>query len=105
MIRDNHDPPADLAIEVVDEPLTLGPFALCHKQAPRPGQPTLADHVDPVYPLQGKGRQRLRLPCFQLGNEVSLLPAFGTFTGGYPIAPTPGSRIFVVGEQRGWPVS
>lgn len=58
LIRENHDPPADLAIEVVDEPLTLGPFALCHKQAPRPGQPTLADHVDPVYPLQGKGWQR-----------------------------------------------
>lgn len=110
LIRGNHDqrsgdPPADLGIEVVDEPLSLGPFALCHDPVPRPGQHVLAGHVHPVYRLQGKGRQSLRLACFQLGPEVSLLPAFGAFTGGHRIAPMPDSRIYVVGEQRVWPVS
>jgi metallophosphoesterase superfamily enzyme len=110
LIRGNHDqragdPPTSLGFEVVNEPLLLGPFALCHEPAPLTGHHVLAGHVHPVYRLQGRGRQSLRLPCFQLGNEVSLLPAFGAFTGGYPINPAAGSRIYVLGEQRVWPVN
>ena len=110
LIRGNHDqragdPPASLGFEVVDEPLLLGPFALCHEPEPLAGHHVLAGHVHPVYRLQGRGRQSLRLPCFQLGSEVSLLPAFGAFTGGYPITPAAGSRIYVLGEQRVWPVN
>ncbi|NWB66294.1 ligase-associated DNA damage response endonuclease PdeM [Pseudomonas sp. I8001] len=109
LIRGNHDkragdPPGDLNIEVVTEPLLMGPFALQHEPDPHASHHVLAGHVHPVYRLRGKGRQSLRLPCFLIGNQVSLLPAFGAFTGGYSVTQEEGSRIFVIGDQEVWPV-
>lgn len=107
LVRGNHDrhagdPPAQLAIEVRDEPWLLEPFALQHEPLAHPTHPVLAGHVHPVCLLRGKARQRLRLPCFVLGPQVSLLPAFGEFTGGWNIEPQPGSRLFVVGDGQVW---
>jgi DNA ligase-associated metallophosphoesterase len=109
LIRGNHDkragdPPADLNIEVVPEPLLLGPFALQHEPDAHPSHHVLAGHVHPVYHLRGRGRQRLRLPCFQIGTRVSLLPAFGAFTGGYAVEQENDHQIFVIGDQEVWPV-
>ncbi|QVN08493.1 ligase-associated DNA damage response endonuclease PdeM [Pseudomonas rhodesiae] len=109
LIRGNHDkragdPPADLGIEVVAEPLLMGPFALQHEPDAHPSHHVLAGHVHPVYRLRGKGRQSLRLPCFQLGPRVSLLPAFGAFTGGYGVEPDANHRILVIGDQEVWSV-
>ncbi len=109
LIRGNHDkragdPPVDLAIEVVPEPLLVGPFALQHEPHAHPSHHVLAGHVHPVYHLRGKGRQRLRLPCFQIGTRVSLLPAFGAFTGGYAVEQDADCRIFVIGDHEVWPV-
>lgn len=109
LIRGNHDkragdPPGVLNIEVVTEPLLMGPFALQHEPDAHASHHVLAGHVHPVYRLRGKGRQSLRLPCFLIGNQVSLLPAFGAFTGGYSVTQEEGSRIFVIGDQEVWPV-
>lgn len=109
LIRGNHDkragdPPADLGIDVVAEPLLMGPFALQHEPDAHPSHHVLAGHVHPVYRLRGKGRQSLRLPCFQLGPRVSLLPAFGAFTGGYRVEPDANHRILVIGDQEVWSV-
>lgn len=109
LIRGNHDkragdPPDDLRIEVVPEPLLMGPFALQHEPDVHPSHHVLAGHVHPVYRLRGKGRQRLRLPCFQIGERVSLLPAFGAFTGGYAVEQGDDRRIFVIGDQTVWPI-
>jgi len=109
LIRGNHDkragdPPGDLNIEVVTEPLLMGPFALQHEPDAHASHHVLAGHVHPVYRLRGKGRQSLRLPCFLIGNQVSLLPAFGAFTGGYSVTQEEGGRIFVIGDQEVWPV-
>lgn len=107
LVRGNHDrhagdPSAQLAIEVRNEPWLLEPFALQHEPVVHPTHPVLAGHVHPVSVLRGKGRQRLRLPCFVLGPQVGLLPAFGEFTGGWNIEAQPGSRLFVVGDGRVW---
>jgi DNA ligase-associated metallophosphoesterase len=109
LIRGNHDkragdPPANLGIDVVEEPLIVGPFALQHEPDPHPALHVLAGHVHPVYRLRGRGRQSLRLPCFYLGPKVSLLPAFGEFTGGYGIEPNADSRVFVTGDGAIWAV-
>ena len=109
LVRGNHDrhagdPPAALAIEVKDQPLLLEPFALQHEPVPHPSHPVLAGHVHPVYMLRGRARQRLRLPCFLVDAQVSLLPAFGEFTGGWEIAPTGASRVFLAGADRVWPL-
>ncbi|WP_085712921.1 MULTISPECIES: ligase-associated DNA damage response endonuclease PdeM [unclassified Pseudomonas] len=109
LIRGNHDkragdPPQALNIRVVPEPLLLGPFALQHEPDPHAERHVLAGHVHPVYRLNGKGRQRLRLACFRLGERISLLPAFGAFTGGYPVGKEDSCRIFVIGDNEIWPV-
>lgn len=110
LIRGNHDkragdPPPDLQIEVVPEPLLMGPFALQHEPDAHPSHHVLAGHVHPVYRLRGKGRQSLRLPCYQIGKRVSLLPAFGAFTGGYAVQQGNDRRIFVIGDHDVWPVA
>jgi DNA ligase-associated metallophosphoesterase len=110
LIRGNHDkragdPPASLNIRVVSEPLLLGPFALQHEPIPHPERHVLAGHVHPVYRLNGRGRQSLRLACFRLGERLSLLPAFGAFTGGYPVQIDAHCRILVVGDNEIWSVS
>ncbi len=109
LIRGNHDrragdPPASLGFEVVDEPLLLGPFALQHEPHPHPDRTVLAGHVHPAFRLHGRGRQSLRLPCFVLDAAVSLLPAFGAFTGAAEIGHAPGRRIYVIGDGQVWPV-
>ncbi|MBD8825918.1 ligase-associated DNA damage response endonuclease PdeM [Pseudomonas sp. CFBP 13602] len=110
LIRGNHDkragdPPAELRFEVVTEPLEMGPFALQHEPDPHPELHVLAGHIHPVYRLHGRGRQSLRLPCYLLRGKVSLLPAFGAFTGGYNMDSAADQRVYVVGDGGVWRVA
>jgi DNA ligase-associated metallophosphoesterase len=107
LVRGNHDdragdPPASLGMEVVDEPLPLGPFALCHHPQPVAGAYVLAGHWHPCITLGGRANDRLRLPCFWLGDEaqhpVGVLPAFGSFTGMHPVALRERDRVYVVAD-------
>jgi DNA ligase-associated metallophosphoesterase len=99
VVRGNHDlhagdPSARLGLQMVDEPSMLAPFAFCHHpDLLAPGY-LMAGHVHPVYRLRS-GWETLRLPCFLAGEERIVLPAFGAFTGGHPILPAPGERVFV----------
>ncbi|HTH78379.1 MAG TPA: ligase-associated DNA damage response endonuclease PdeM [Ramlibacter sp.] len=104
LVRGNHDdragdPPSSLDIRVVDEPLPLGPFALCHHPKPVAGAYVLAGHWHPCISVSGRAFQRLRLPCFWLGDDVGVLPAFGSFTGMHRIEPREGDRIFPVAKN------
>lgn len=109
LVRGNHDdragdPPADLDFTVVDEPLALGPFALCHHPRPVAGAYVLAGHWHPCISVSGRAFERLRLPCFWFGDDsgalpahgVGVLPAFGSFTGMQRIEPRAGDRIFPI---------
>jgi DNA ligase-associated metallophosphoesterase len=109
LVRGNHDdragdPPAGFDIRVVDEPLALGPFALCHHPRPVAGAYVLAGHWHPCISVGGRAFERLRLPCFWLGDDsgalplqaVGVLPAFGSFTGMHRIEPRAGDRIFPI---------
>ena len=112
LVRGNHDaragdPPATLDIAVVDEPLKLGAFALCHHPRPVAGSYVLAGHWHPCISVSGRAFERLRLPCFWFGddtgavpqNAVGVLPAFGSFTGMHRIEPRAGDRIFPVADD------
>ena len=99
LVRGNHDrhagdPAASLAIDMVDEPHVIGPFAFCH----HPDIPTeayaLAGHIHPSYLLATRF-DALRLPCFVVGPKRMILPSFGAFTGGFLITPEPGDAIYV----------
>ena len=100
LVRGNHDgtagdPPPDWGVHCVDEPLPLAGLALCHHPDPRPGSYVLAGHVHPSALLGGRAHQRLRLPCFHLGPQVGVLPAFGDFTGMHTLPRGPQDRVFV----------
>ena len=112
LVRGNHDdragdPPASLRFTVVDEPLRLGPFALCHHPRPVNDAYVLAGHWHPCISIAGRAFERLRLPCFWLGDDtgqlprqaVGILPAFGSFTGMHRIEPRAGDRIFPIAGE------
>jgi uncharacterized protein len=116
LVRGNHDqragdPPAALRMDVVDEPLQVGPFALCHHPQAVEGAYTLAGHWHPCVRVGGRARDTLRLPCFWFGDErarpVGVLPAFGRFTGMHPIDRSVGDRVFAVADDavRGVPAA
>lgn len=107
LIRGNHDlragdPPPGLMIQTVDEPLLLRPFALRHTPLAQAGYHVIAGHEHPVFHLRGKGRQRLRLPCFHSTAGMTVLPAYGEFTGGHAVEAAPDQRIFVTDGTSVW---
>ena len=103
LVEGNHDRfsgllPSSLRIEVVEEPHRIGPVTACHVPQLIEGTYVLAGHVHPAVVLSGKGRDRLRLPCFwEQAGQLLTLPAFGDFTGMYTISPDKKDRV--------WPVS
>jgi len=56
-------------------------------------------HIHPGIQIRGIGRQMLQLPCFYFGKRYSVLPAFGKFTGTYPINPKPGDAVFALADN------
>jgi DNA ligase-associated metallophosphoesterase len=102
LLRGNHDrrsgdPPPELGIEVVDEPVALGPYRLLHAPREHPEGYVLAGHVHPSIVVGRNGFDRLRLPCFHFGVRVGVLPAFGEFTGSQTRTREPGDRVYAIG--------
>lgn len=109
LVRGNHDrhagdPPADLGIQCTAQINNLGPFAARHEPETVPGTYVLAGHVHPAICLQGRGRDRIRLPCFygQMGGMV--LPAFGAFTGMHTVKLVAGFASYMIAENRVLPL-
>lgn len=67
------------------------------EEAVAPRIRVLCGHLHPVVRIPTlAGRHTLRRPCFFLDASGCLhLPAFGSFTGGHPVDPRPGERVFV----------
>jgi len=104
LVRGNHDdragdPPTHWCIDVVDEPLRLGGLALCHHPQDVAGAYVLSGHLHPCVKLVGRGRDRLRLPCFWLGQRTGVLPAFGAFTGMAEVQALAEDRVFAVADD------
>lgn len=107
LIRGNHDdragdPPASLGMDVVDEPHEIAGLACCHDRqglGRAPGMPVLWGHWHPVVVLQGRARERFRLPCFVVGANHLLLPAYGAFTGGHVYTPSQDEAVYVIADQ------
>jgi uncharacterized protein len=102
-VRGNHDrlAPALRAQFAFQESdfLDLGPFRLQHHPGETPGRYTLAGHLHPKAVLKAPGFPRLHVPCFHFTATGAVLPAFGSFTGGHPVQPTPTSRLYVIADS------
>lgn len=86
LIKGNHDMQSNqlmnnLGIEVKTE-MNIGPFTLIHE--PEDGNSdsfTISGHTHPGVLIKGKGKQKLKLPCYQINLKQLILPAFSLFTG------------------------
>jgi uncharacterized protein len=89
-------------IEVFSEKLAINGFAFMHDidSCGIPDEYCFSGHIHPGVRLNGTGRQSLQLPCFYFGGEYAVLPAFGKFTGTYPIKPKQGDSIFALVENN-----
>jgi len=57
-------------------------------------------HIHPVFLLQAKGRQQLRLPCFVQDKQQMILPGFGVFTGGFEMKVIVERKIYLIAEKK-----
>lgn len=63
-------------------------------------RPAICGHLHPVIRIREKPRRSLRSPCFWLHGNSLVLPSFGTFTGGHPIQPAEGDRVFAPFNEK-----
>ena len=60
----------------------------------------ISGHIHPGVKLKGKGKQKLRLPCFSVSDQEIIMPAFGEFTGLHIIRPDENQKLFPVIDNR-----
>ncbi len=89
-------------LQIHREDLLLEPFVLSHHPLAvvQKGWYNLAGHIHPCVWLRGRGRQRLKLPCFYFGERQGILPAFGAFTGSAEVEVKNGDQVFVIAENQ-----
>lgn len=106
LVEGNHDRHAraiaqELEFEVVEPGFFLPPFELHHVPLSSPSKRfALCGHLHPVVMARGLARQRVRLRCFWASQAACILPAYGGFTGGYPVRPAQGDRVIVIANGK-----
>ena len=105
LVRGNHDtkagdPPPEMRILCVNEPVVEGPFVFLHRPVKNVLGYALAGHIHPAVKLRGPGKSRATLPCFWFTKHVATLPAFGSFCGRFVISPAPSDSVYVVAEDE-----
>jgi uncharacterized protein len=64
------------------------------------GKYYFSGHIHPSIQMQGMGRQSVKLPCFYFSKNYAVLPAFGKFTGTYPIKKQKEDIVFALVENN-----
>jgi metallophosphoesterase superfamily enzyme len=93
-------PPAELDIQIFDEPLSHHGLALCHSPQPIEGAFVLAGRLYPCVSVRGRGNEWYRLPCFLFSPRLGVLPAFRSSADMQPVRPAKGQRIFALTANR-----
>lgn len=96
--HDRHVDPGALGFTALGPRWLEAPFVGVHAATPDPAGYTLGGHVHPVMRLGGR-HARLRVPVFWQQSHGLTLPAFGALTGGFAIRPSPGERVYAVGDS------
>lgn len=83
------------------EQLQVDQLVLSHDALPvEAEQFNIHGHIHPVVRLSGKAKQSLRLPCYWISGNKMVLPAFGSFTGGYAITPKLKDQVYAVADNQ-----
>lgn len=87
LVKGNHDKYVfelyeSLNIEIQPHSLKKGPFVFTHDiKTLIDGEFYISGHTHPGVLIKGKGKQRIKLPCYQVTQQQLILPAFSLFTG------------------------
>ncbi|GAL68825.1 ligase-associated DNA damage response endonuclease PdeM [Jejuia pallidilutea] len=87
LVKGNHDKHSfelyeSLNIEILPHSLKKGPFVFTHNiKTLVDGEFYISGHTHPGVLIKGKGKQRIKLPCYQVTHQQLILPAFSLFTG------------------------
>ena len=105
LVRGNHDlqsgdPWPELEIQCHQDPWKQYGFEFRHLPVERSTDPYFAGHLHPGFALKAKGRGSLRSPCFQVGENRIILPAFGTFTGLSIVKTERDDRVFMTNGKE-----
>ena len=92
--HDRHMTLPDLGITVVPQ-LDMAPFHLCHAPALHAQLHVVAGHLHPAARFRD-GRMAQRWPAFWIGDQRSVLPAFGSLTGLSPSSPDQIDCVYAV---------
>lgn len=104
LVMGNHDIMSELQYQRhnirVHDTLTIDGLLLTHEPATEvpAGHYNLAGHIHPGVRLVGGGRQAVVLPCFHFASQQGILPAFGSFTGLYPIRVKKQDQVYAIVE-------
>jgi DNA ligase-associated metallophosphoesterase len=102
----NHDSASNQAFQALGfdahPMLHLSPFTLIHEppQTISDSSYSICGHIHPGIRLVGKAKSSLTLPCFFIGEQYAILPAFGAFTGYVPIRPGKKDRVVGISENE-----
>ncbi len=85
LIKGNHDRLSNevyhqLNIQTYDR-LIIDGILFHHHPIHEQYLPTISGHIHPGTIIKGKGRQRIKLPCYLINEHQLILPAFSLFTG------------------------
>jgi DNA ligase-associated metallophosphoesterase len=87
LIKGNHDRLKNsiyesFGIEVYSKSLEIGDLQFVHDITENnTNYFTISGHTHPGVFLKGKGKQRIKIPCYQVTDNQVILPAFSLFTG------------------------
>ena len=107
LIKGNHDILKskwydEAGIIVHKKSFSLGNFTFTHDIndcAENKENYCFSGHIHPGIKIKGIGKQTLQLPCFYFAKKYAVLPAFGKFTGTFPIKPVSGDAVFALVEN------
>jgi DNA ligase-associated metallophosphoesterase len=109
LVIGNHDRrigtlPASLGIDSCLRALDEPPFHFVHE----PATPlddcgrtafTIGGHLHPTVSIRSPSGDRFADRCFVAEESLLVLPAFGSFTGGHRVEPTPGLRLWIARDD------
>ncbi|MDO1500755.1 ligase-associated DNA damage response endonuclease PdeM [Winogradskyella maritima] len=86
LIKGNHDRISKSVIERFQlelhaPELVIEPFTFIHDKGENSSSFQISGHTHPGVTIEGKGKQRIKLPCYQITESELILPAFSLFTG------------------------
>lgn len=86
-------------IELIDDCHHIDEICFVHDVADtdlKEGKFYFSGHIHPAISIYSGAKQSVHLPCFYFTDQYAVLPAFGKFTGTYPVKPKRGDNVFAV---------